>query len=338
MEVKSTTNVVLKNDRQLIGTAKEITARNSSNQNVTTLSGSITIELTVTKAELVAAALTFAQVQAIKITYFDSTAGSWVEIPTVVTLSVPSATTVAGLNDDPAVTLTGTTTHLSTYAPSIPTDSDAPPVPTGLVASVENGYSTLSWTASTGATKYDVYKKIGDDYPYLAQTTSTAYAATGLTNGTTYYFKVSALDASNKESAATSAVSVTPSTPPPSGGNPYVAPATVPATPATPATPAVPAVPATPATSTTPATSAKPASASSAYNLGATTLKSGSEGKPVKELQRFLNDKLNLGLKLDGKLGPKTIAVIKKWQKANGLKADGLVGVKTKAKMNAMVK
>jgi len=41
-------------------------------------------------------------------------------------------------------------------------------------------------------------------------------------------------------------------------------------------------------------------------------LKNGSKGEGVKELQRFLNVKLNLGLVIDGKLGPKTIAVIKK--------------------------
>jgi len=51
------------------------------------------------------------------------------------------------------------------------------------------------------------------------------------------------------------------------------------------------------------------------------------------ELQRFLNNKLNLGLVLDGKLGPKTIAVVKKWQKDHGLVADGLIGAKTKAMM-----
>ncbi|MFA4917044.1 MAG: peptidoglycan-binding protein [Syntrophales bacterium] len=98
------------------------------------------------------------------------------------------------------------------------------------------------------------------------------------------------------------------------------------ATPATPATPAVPGV-----SSATPATPATPAS----YNFGTTTLKNGSKGEGVKELQRFLNVKLNLGLVIDGKLGPKTIAVIKTWQKNNGLVADGLVGAKTKAMMNA---
>lgn len=50
--------------------------------------------------------------------------------------------------------------------------------------------------------------------------------------------------------------------------------------------------------------------------------------KRVAELQRFLNDKLNLGLVVDGKLGPKTILVIKKWQSDNGLVPDGLVGPK----------
>lgn len=71
------------------------------------------------------------------------------------------------------------------------------------------------------------------------------------------------------------------------------------------------------------------------YNLGTTTLKNGSAGEAVKELQRFLNDKLNLGLVVDGKLGPKTILVIKKWQSDNGLVPDGLVGPKTKMLMNS---
>ena len=71
------------------------------------------------------------------------------------------------------------------------------------------------------------------------------------------------------------------------------------------------------------------------YDFGTKILKNGSKGDAVKELQKFLNAKLDLGLKIDGVLGPKTIAVIKKWQKDNGLKADGLIGSKTKAKMNS---
>jgi hypothetical protein len=70
------------------------------------------------------------------------------------------------------------------------------------------------------------------------------------------------------------------------------------------------------------------------YDFGTATLKNGSRGEAVEELQEFLNRFLNLGLMLDGNLGPKTIASIKKWQMQNGLVADGLVGAKTKMLMN----
>lgn len=70
------------------------------------------------------------------------------------------------------------------------------------------------------------------------------------------------------------------------------------------------------------------------YDFGTVTLKNGSKGNAVMELQKFLNNKLGLGLVVDGKLGPKTVAVIKQWQKDHGLVADGLVGAKTKAQMN----
>ena len=72
------------------------------------------------------------------------------------------------------------------------------------------------------------------------------------------------------------------------------------------------------------------------YNFGTSILKNGSKGESVMELQRFLNKVLNLGLVVDGKLGPKTIAVIKKWQTNNGLVSDGIVGDKTKTRMNSV--
>jgi len=74
------------------------------------------------------------------------------------------------------------------------------------------------------------------------------------------------------------------------------------------------------------------------YNFGTTTLTLWSRGEAVKELQRFLNKALSLNLTIDGVLGPKTINIIKQWQKANGLLDDGLVGAKTKALMNAIAK
>jgi DNA-binding beta-propeller fold protein YncE len=74
-----------------------------------------------------------------------------------------------------------------------------------------------------------------------------------------------------------------------------------------------------------------------AYSFGSITLKLGSRGEPVKELQRFLNKFLNVSLTVDGKLGPKTLFVVKEWQRNHGLVVDGFVGIKTKLSMNSMV-
>ncbi|HHD92732.1 MAG TPA: hypothetical protein ENL06_03940, partial [Candidatus Portnoybacteria bacterium] len=82
--------------------------------------------------------------------------------------------------------------------------------PTNLSATAGDGRVTLNWSAVSGATKYDIYRKSGLNYAYLAQTSNTSYADTNLTNGTIYYYKVSALSNADQESAATDAVSATP--------------------------------------------------------------------------------------------------------------------------------
>ena len=56
-------------------------------------------------------------------------------------------------------------------------------------------------------------------------------------------------------------------------------------------------------------------------------LKVGSEGADVKKLQE------KLGVESIGKFGPKTEAAVKAWQKANGLKDDGIVGDTTWSKL-----
>jgi len=78
-------------------------------------------------------------------------------------------------------------------------------------------------------------------------------------------------------------------------------------------------------------------SVSSNYNLGNTTLRDGSTGGSVKELQRFLNDKLNLNLNVDGLFGPQTTNAIKIWQTSQGLIPDGIVGPRTREKINAVL-
>ena len=68
------------------------------------------------------------------------------------------------------------------------------------------------------------------------------------------------------------------------------------------------------------------------------TLKSGSKGTQVKYLQQFLNWYGNYKLATDGIFGPKTLAAVKSFQKKEGLVVDGIVGIKTRNKMQAVKK
>src|SRR5215813_12462431 len=86
-----------------------------------------------------------------------------------------------------------------------------PPVPTGLTATAGNAQVQLSWNASTGATGYNVKRATTSGGPYttVAAVTNTSFTNTGLTNGTTFFYVVSATNA-NGESANSSQVSATP--------------------------------------------------------------------------------------------------------------------------------
>ena len=86
-----------------------------------------------------------------------------------------------------------------------------PSAPTGLSATAGNLQVSLSWTASSGATSYNVKRATtsGGPYSQVANVTTTSDTDTGLTNGTTYYYVVSAVNAAG-ESANSSQVSATP--------------------------------------------------------------------------------------------------------------------------------
>ncbi len=77
--------------------------------------------------------------------------------------------------------------------------SGVPAPPTGLTATAGNHQVALNWTASSGATSYSVYRGTvagGESSTAIATVTTTSYTNTGLTNGTTYYYKVAAVNAS----------------------------------------------------------------------------------------------------------------------------------------------
>ena len=91
-----------------------------------------------------------------------------------------------------------------------------PPTPAGLTATAGNAQVTLAWTASNGATSYHVKRATvsGGPYTQVAAPTSPSDTDTGLTNGTTYYYVVSAVNSAG-ESANSSQVNAIPVGPPP---------------------------------------------------------------------------------------------------------------------------
>lgn len=84
--------------------------------------------------------------------------------------------------------------------------------PTGLSAIPGDAQMQLSWNAATGASGYNVYR--GGVKVNSAPVTSTSYLDTGLINGVTYSYQVTAI-VNGRESAKSPAVSTTPA-----GGDP----------------------------------------------------------------------------------------------------------------------
>ena len=105
----------------------------------------------------------------------DGTAGAWSSVVSVTYKQTLSAPTVTGGND-------------------------------------AQGRPTLKWNAVSGAAKYEVYRarsRSGTYTKYSTQTSTSYTNSSYLTSGTTYYYKVRALDANGTAGAWSSIVSVT---------------------------------------------------------------------------------------------------------------------------------
>ncbi|MEH0845742.1 peptidoglycan-binding protein [Micromonospora sp. CPCC 205711] len=76
---------------------------------------------------------------------------------------------------------------------------------------------------------------------------------------------------------------------------------------------------------------------SKAPKLGDRTLREGSKGSDVRELQ-ILANKVGARLAVDGEFGPATLAWVRSFQKAGKLTVDGIVGPKTVAELRAATK
>ena len=100
----------------------------------------------------------------------------------------------------------------STEVSATPTAPPTPPsAPTNLTATAGNAQVAVTWTASTGATSYNVKRSTtsGSGYVRIGTSTAAAFTDMGLTNGTTYYYVVSGVNASG-EGPNSSQVTATP--------------------------------------------------------------------------------------------------------------------------------
>src|SRR6185312_13900130 len=123
---------------------------------------------------------------------------------------VVSATNSAGESPD------------SSEARATPAAAVRPPsAPTGLIATGGNAQIALTWSGSASATSYHVKRATTSGGPYttVSSPTGASYTDTGLMNGTTYYYVISAVNSAG-ESANSSEARATPSAPLPVPGTP----------------------------------------------------------------------------------------------------------------------
>jgi hypothetical protein len=90
-------------------------------------------------------------------------------------------------------------------------DTTPPAIPTGLAAVPGSGSVTLSWTANTESdlAGYNVYRG-ASLLNGVAPVSGTSFSDTGLTNGTTYTYTITAVDTSGNASVQSLPVSATP--------------------------------------------------------------------------------------------------------------------------------
>ena len=114
----------------------------------------------------------------------------------------------------PAADSYGAVNAGQSFGTAPPADTTPPAVPQGLTATGGNRKVDLDWNDNTESdlAGYHVYRatSAGGSYQWIGTTTSSNYSDTGLQNGQTYHYAVTALDLADNESSPSASASATP--------------------------------------------------------------------------------------------------------------------------------
>ena len=128
-----------------------------------------------------------------------------------------TGTSVVNSVGSPHGTAVGAPTRIAGYG--FPQDTTAASPPTGLAATADDATVALTWTANgeSDLAGYDLYRSTVSPVPTTGTPLNgtdlidgTSYTDSGLTNGTTYYYALVAVDGSNNLSLAANEASATP--------------------------------------------------------------------------------------------------------------------------------
>ena len=116
-----------------------------------------------------------------------------------------------GTADNPEIA--GIEIYSASASSATPGGTPVPPAPTGLAAVAGSAQVALTWSASSGASSYSIYRSTSSGgegmAPIAAGLTTTSFTDTGLANGTPYFYKIAAVDSAGV-SAQSAEVSATP--------------------------------------------------------------------------------------------------------------------------------
>jgi cellulose 1,4-beta-cellobiosidase len=106
-----------------------------------------------------------------------------------------------------------TYTNPSTGTPTDNGSTQIPAVPANLAAKSGNAQAGLTWSASSSATSYNVKRSTtsGGPYTQLAASAAPSYTDSTATNGTTYFYVVSAVDSAGESANSAQASAIPPS-------------------------------------------------------------------------------------------------------------------------------